>query len=355
MAQKPTPELTDLTLEAFRALEAEGRIHQISLPLTVSVPFGPAGNITAAVQQVARSHGAHAYMTGDALQIEAGLVVPVTLYTLTSQSVAQAAETQERSPALQPEPRVYTEPYVLRNIRCIGSDGNVFEEYAELRVQADVVRQGTSHRSFTPYQAIVHFESQQRGQFSPSMALSCNVLVALFRAAVRKNEDGTYTTIDAHAKQILDQYKDYGSGYGWHAQNTVVNWQNPGERRRTKSEIIHYPTKDDFPEHGGDQEINTQRPKITKEFDRKGFKDCMFEDACQKPNMLAYLQDFTGLQNPAELGWVATYYGRTAKVWISSENKTRAAWLGCYGINDDLILDAFSYLYYGDAARGVAS
>lgn len=257
-----------------------------------------------------------------------------------------------------PQPTTqYTEPYVLRNIRCVGSDGNVFEQYAELRIQSDVVRQqNNAHRSFTPYQAIVHFETQGN-QFLPSMALSCNILVALFRAAVRRNDDGTYTTLDEHAKQLLDQYKDYGSNYGWHAQNTVVDWEKPGivRNRRQHPKIIHYPRKEDFPKYGGDQEINAQRQRITKEFDREGFEHCTLEAACQKPTMLAYLQNFTGLQNPRELSEVATYFGRTAKVLISSENKTRAAWLGCSSISDYLGLVAYYYLYDRNAARGVAS
>lgn len=263
---------------------------------------------------------------------------------------------QPRTPT---EARTYTEPYVLQNIRCVGSDGNVFEQYAELRVQSDVVRQGntqnSSHRSFTPYNAILHFESAGE-QFLPSMALSCNVLVGLFRAAVQKNDDGTYTTLDEHAKQILDQYKNYGSGYGWHAQNTVVDWKGKGILRRAqKSEITHYPHKEDFPEHGGNAHINLAHSKILKPFNNEGFKNCTLEEACQKPTMLAYLQDFTGLQNPAELGEVAKYFDRTVKTWVSSENKTRAAWLGCGNINSSFSLDASSCLYGSNAARGVAS
>ena len=240
----------------------------------------------------------------------------------------------------------YTEPYTLRDVRCVGSDGRVFEQYAELRVQSDVVReQNNTHRRFTPYQAITYFEGQQ--QFLPSMALSCNVLVALFKAAVRKEDDGTYTTLDAHANQILDQYKDYGPGYGWQAQNTVVDWKG--------KEIIHYPHDDDFPEHGGTANINNTRQRNQKSFNKKGFGDCTLEQACQNQNMHTFLQDFTGLENPAELGDIATYFGKTARVWISTEKQTRAAWLGYYISSDNFGLDANNYLSYSSAARGVAS
>ncbi len=367
MTQKPSPDLTDLTLEAFHTLEADGRIHQISLPLTVRVPFGPAGDIKSVVESAAVSHGANAYMMGDALQTEAGLVVPVILYTFASQPVAHAAKTEQGSYPQSSEPCVYTEPYVLRNIRCVGSDGNVFEEYAELRVNADVVRQGTApnspHRRFTPYQAIVHIESQQGGQFVPSMALSCNILIALFRAAVRREAGGTYTTLDEHAKQILDQYRDYGSGYGRHAQNTFVRWLNPGFFITTKSEIIHYPTNDDFPRYGGTTKINTHRRKIIKKFDREELegeeyfilKEFTLEELCQKQGSTSFLQDFTGLQNPAELGDVEEYYGRTAQVRIAFKSGTQAAWLGCNDIGGDFSLSADVYLGDCLAARGVAS
>ena len=71
--------------------------------------------------------------------------------------------------------------------------------------------------------------------------------------------------------------------------------------------------------------------------------------------MRAFLQDFTGLQNPAELGEVAGYFNKTARVWVSPNNKTRAVWLDYDNVNDDFYLSANDFLYVINAARGVAS
>ncbi len=281
----------------------------------------------------------------------AGEEAPEDAIRRAAHNAPQTVEVQ-RPAQPQTQSRTYTEPYVLRDIRCVGSDGAVFEEYAELRIQANVARQGPAenspHQRFNLYQAIAHFENRQ-GLFLPSMALSCNILVALFREAVRKEQDGTYTTLNQHAKQILDQYKNYGPDYGWHAQNTVVNWGG--------KEIVHYPKDDDFPEkYGGTTEINMQRRKIIKEFDRKGFKDCTLEQACQKPNMLAYLQDFTGVHNPAELGEIAGYFRKTVvSVGVSPKNKTRTVWLGCHDRLVYFDFHASRNLDVGAAARGVES
>ena len=179
------------------------------------------------------------------------------------------------------------------------------------------------------------------------MALSCNILLALFKTAVRKEEDGSYTTLDGHAKQILDQYKNYGSGYGWQAQNTVVDWKG--------KKMVHYPKDTDFPDNGCTANINNARQRNPKYVNRKGFENCTLEQACQNQNMHAFLQDFTGLENPAELGDVARYFGKTARVWISTENQTRAAWLGCDDSNAAVDLNAGGRLSDSSAARVVAS
>src|SRR3989338_6698593 len=143
---------------------------------------------------------------------------------------------------------------LLRDIRCIDADGTVFEQYPELRVACDIVRTGTGHRSFTPYLAISYFEQQQpAGLFLPSVALSCNIVAALFTLAVEKQVDGSYKTKDPIAKALLDHYNNHGAGHGWHAENSVIDYQN--ER------IIHYPTAEDFPAHGGTQDINQSQTR----------------------------------------------------------------------------------------------
>ena len=65
------------------------------------------------------------------------------------------------------------------------------------------------------------------------------------------------------------QYKDKGDGYGWHAQNTVVDWGS--------DMIIHYPSKNS---QGGN--INTTRPTKELTFKRKNIKDMALEEALKK-------------------------------------------------------------------------
>ncbi len=229
---------------------------------------------------------------------------------------------------------------IFQNITCVGADNQPFEHYDALSVITDVVREnGTysnstvqKHKSFTPYQAISFFEQQRNGLFSPSFALSCNVLVASY---LNKNRPA--------CEALLQQYKDYGSGYGWHAQNTVINW---GARQ-----IIHYPRDSDFPAHGGTSNINQSQPQKKLPFDRTSFADMTLEEALKRPNFLGYIKNLTGLANPADLIEIGNYFGKTARVWVSSSNETRAAWFGCN--SDGLDLSGGNYLDSNGAARGV--
>lgn len=230
---------------------------------------------------------------------------------------------------------------LLRNLRCVGSDNVVFEQYPELRVRKDIVRDTNgSQINHTPYAWIAYFEG--KGEFLPSFALSCNIVATLYAAAVER-QGSTYTVKNAELKTVFDQYKDKGNGGGWHAQNTVVNWGT--------SEIIHYPKDSDFPKHGGTENINQQQRTIRRRFNRHGFADKTLEEALKAPNYKTYIQDLTGLADTAALVAAGSYFGKPAKAWISSGNETRAAWLGC---DDDYFsLSAYVNLYYDNAARGV--
>ena len=240
---------------------------------------------------------------------------------------------------------------VLEKISCVGDDDTVFEQYDTLHVPKDVVRHQVNdengaikvvHKPFTPYQGVVHFEQQQNGLFLPSSALSCNVVVAIYRKAIRK-ENGNYVTVDAEVKKVLDQYKDHGAGWGWHAQNTVINWGT--------GHIIHYPYDAHFPSSGGTHSINQSQPHKRLAFDRTSFADMTLENALQIPNFKKYIRNLTGLANPADLVEIGNYFGKPAKVWVSSSNETRAAWFGCD--SSDLNLGGSGNLDSSGAARGV--
>ena len=217
----------------------------------------------------------------------------------------------------------------------------MFEQYPELYVRKEVFKDTAGNIVyFTTYDGAAHAE--QQGGFVPSMALSCNILTALFQGAVEKNRRG-YVTKDAALEQVLQQYKNKGNENGGHRQNTLVNWGT--------KQIIHYPLDSDFPNNGGTQGINTARPRTVLGFDNTGFSDRTLEEALLSPNYARYVKNLTGLSDPSVLVEIGTYFGRTAQVLVSSNGETRAVWLGCYG--DTFDLDAYLDLNLRDAVRGV--
>ncbi len=252
-----------------------------------------------------------------------------------------------RTSALVPHdgtPRVYSlndDFLAVENIQCVDADGNAFEQYDKLLVDKDVVRSDDGkHVNFTSYRAIVHFE-RDGSLFVPSLALSCNLAAALYQ-----HRD------DPEVKPVLMQYQNHGDGYGWHAQNTVIDW---GEQK-----VIHYPHKNDFTEHGGKTSINQARQRTLLPFARtqelkfwfnKSLSDTTLENGLKDPLMVRFVRQLTGLQDPSVLVELGNYFGKTARVWVSSSNKTRAAWFGCYSYN--LYLYGSNILNNDNAARGV--
>ena len=235
---------------------------------------------------------------------------------------------------------------ILGDLSCVDADGNEFEKYGELYVAKDVV-QGDKpysdtnsvkqHINFTPYKGAVHFEKQGNGSFLPSMALSCNIIAVLY-----------HQRSDPTVKAVLDQYKNHGSGYGWHDQNTIVDWKN--------GKIIHYPSDRDFPKHGENDKINLLRQQSRLPFSFAGnFRGQLLENALKDADFAKFVKNITGLQDPSVLVDLGTYFGKAAKVWVTSDppklKETRAAWLGCNDIS--FYLDAAYDLYGSSAARGV--
>src|SRR3989344_2377155 len=242
-------------------------------------------------------------------------------------------------------PRVYSlndDFLAVENIQCVDADGNAFEQYDRLLVDKDVVRSDDGkHVNFIPYRAITHFEKEGH-LFLPSIALSCNIA-----AAVYQHRD------DPEVKPVLLHYKNHGAGFGWHAQNTVIDW---GEQK-----IIHYPHKNDFTEHGGKtSSINQARQRTLLPFARKekrkifrdrSLSDTTLEKGLEDPLMTRFVRQLTGLENPSLLVEIGNYFGKTARVWVSSSTETRVAWFGC--VSNSLDLGGNLYLYYNNAARGV--
>jgi len=233
----------------------------------------------------------------------------------------------------------------LEGIMCYGSDGKVFEQHDKLGFAKDVVRKpDKSHASFTPYNAILHFEKSGNGLFLPSYACQTVALVALFNASVKKKKDGSFEVINPDLEKVLQQYKDYGPGYGWHNNNTIVDGEN--------GRIIHYPSKEDFPQHGGTTDINIGR-RIEKQFPADMSRgDSSLEDAVKDKQKIAYIKDLIGLKNPGVLLDLANYFGRTAWVWSVASDRVCSAWLGC-GVGNMFYINSSRDLFNNYAARGV--
>jgi hypothetical protein len=255
----------------------------------------------------------------------------------------------------EPEPAaVFTkvEPILIPEIVCVGSDGKVFERRENLLVDGDVVRKAGEfyegmrilrHMSLTTYQAISHLEKHERQL--PDYPTLCGILEYVFRKGVKKLPDGTYETLDANAKALLDQFKNYGAGYGWHAINGVVDGVHDC--------IIHNPHDADFPSHGGSDGINAKLERIVRPFKRsEEWGWSRMEPALDDKNKVSFLKDLTGRENLNVFLEFAKYFGREPWFYPPSKGRVRSAWLGC---DDDsrFDIDASDDLSSYYAARGV--
>ncbi|MBI4980265.1 hypothetical protein HZC30_01755 [Candidatus Woesearchaeota archaeon] len=234
----------------------------------------------------------------------------------------------------------------LENLVCTDADGTVFESYPELYLAKDIIRnQQGDEVSLTPYQASVYCE--QNGLFLPSFALTSNILAVLFQKAVQKQADGTYTTLDAEVKKVLDQYKDHGSGYGYHAQNTIIDF--------SAEKVIHYPSAADYSQAVA---VNASQPRTALSFSKAALQDSLLEQELANPASIRYVTQLTGLRNPSVLADIGKYFGKPAKLWFSwsgqkgaTDTSKRAALLGCGNVGFGL--GASYYLSNTGPARGV--
>src|SRR3989338_4287996 len=222
----------------------------------------------------------------------------------------------------------------LEDLSCVDADGNVFESYDRLDVRKDIFRSDGKQVSRTPYAHAVHCE--EMGLFLPSSALTCNIVARLYEGKS-----------DAHVEKVLQQYKDKGNGFGWHAQNTIIAYGS--------SEIIHYPSASVF---SGVTAVNASQSCVVLPFVKDSLEDALLKDALRDASTRRFLQQLTGLENPEILIEIGKYFGKPAKVWFPWNGKAgkgfkekRAAWFGCS--DADLYLGANLNLSSTGAARGV--
>ncbi|MBI4739647.1 hypothetical protein HY772_08990, partial [Candidatus Woesearchaeota archaeon] len=178
--------------------------------------------------------------------------------------------------------------------------------------------------------------------------LTCNILAVLFQKAVQKQSDGTYTTLDAEVKKVLDMYKDKGNGHGYHAQNTIIDFG--------AEKVIHYPSAAEYSQA---VTVNASQPRTALSFSKAALEDSLLEQALADPASVRYVTQLTGLRHPSILVDIGKYFGRPAKLWFSwsgqksaTDTSKRAAWLGCNDVGNFVLL-ASSSLSRASAARGV--
>ena len=83
----------------------------------------------------------------------------------------------------------------------------------------------------------------------------------------------------------------------------------------------------------------------------KNLESMTLEEDLKDTLISAFVKQFTGLQDPSVLVEIGTYFGKTARVWVSSSTGTLAARFGCGSIGLDL--NGSGILYNSYAARGV--
>lgn len=231
----------------------------------------------------------------------------------------------------------YSKQYLLiKNIRCTDADNRIIEQYDELLVAKEFTFPKSSIKGTTnTYDAIKTME--KKGMFLPSLALTCNILAALYEN--RNNEA---------ADKLLKEYFNRKDDYEFVAQNTVVDWE--------KNKVIHYPRDDYFLNGYGGKNVNLNREETVRALNPKGFQNLDLEEAvCISPFFEDYIKNSTGLQNPGILTWISRYYESRLSLWVNSMAKNDGS-IGTTWIDhgtESLNINLFNYLSVGGIARGV--
>ena len=248
---------------------------------------------------------------------------------------------------------------IVRDIECTDADGNVFEKHDELWVPKDIERDGDNKSILlTPYNWNLHFEEKGKDCFLPSAALTLNYLLKILPAAVRKRSDGEYAVINEEFKKVLDSYHDYGLGYGYHAQNSLVAYGT--------SEMIHYPKKEEFIYAGGDVDVNSDRESIRLSFNKSELQDGLLSEGLKNKDIERFVRQYSGVFEPEKLVDLGDYYSwlsgrdKPTRLWFPWHGKkgknntsTCASWVGCN--SNDFNLIGNSNLDYSNAASRVQS
>jgi len=244
---------------------------------------------------------------------------------------------------------------IMRDVQLIGSDGNVFESHPVIHVATDVVRDEDGNiEKATVYKAIGYLENKVEvpaGYISalPTMALNCAILIHAFKHGVEKQEDETYVTKDAEWQAVLDQFVDYGPGYGWQACATIIG--------AATNKIIDNPRDEDFPQsyRGGNVSRNIQQR--TYMFDIDGLEHKAISKIDRSSNLYKFFQDLTGQQDLVVFDEIAKYinwkFDRNieAKLWVPANNCYCSAWVG--SSSNSLDVYANDNLINDNAFRGV--
>ena len=151
-----------------------------------------------------------------------------------------------------------------------------------------------------------------------------------------------YVVKDAELKKVLNCYNNHGLGYGFHAQNTVVNLDDQN--------IIHYPREVDFPEHKNNPNFNQSQPMVWLSIPKK-ISDMTLADALRNAEATKYVQNLTGLEDPSVLVQIGNYFRKALYLWSSANSGARTAWICCNYSN--LGLCTHTFLATAGTTRGM--
>jgi len=194
----------------------------------------------------------------------------------------------------------------FNDIRCVGADGKVFEEYKKIRVAPIYFHFGDKNTPTTLTPAGANKMCKDKKMFLPSFALSCNILERLLK---HKATPGFGLVLNQYRKRLIQNQSTYH-------QNTVVNYQ--------KGEIIHYPGPIMF---GTLDSRNLYQPfeKIKFDFDPTNFRNFSLDESPPMTSEeLKFLKNLTGLEDPLKtLKELEDYFEIDVRCWFQDSHVDR--------------------------------